>query len=97
MKVHNWTFLVLGCLGLLLQGIGSAMVAASRRDDVQGLGILVSILGALAIGIGGSFLAAGKGRTLWFGVLGVISPLGLLFLCVLQDRSLDGRQAEAVR
>jgi hypothetical protein len=30
-------------------------------------------------------------------VLGVISPLGLLFLCVLQDRSLDGRQAEAVR
>lgn len=88
MKVHNWSFLVLGCLGLLLQGVGSALTAEAGRNDVQlGLGILVAVLGALAIAVGSCFLAVGKGRSCWFGLLGLLAPLGLLFLCVLEDRS----------
>ena len=88
MKVHDWSFLVLGCLGLLLQGIGSALTGTAGSADAQlGLGILVALLGALAIAVGSCFLAVGRGRSLWFGLLGLLSPLGLLFLCVLEDRS----------
>ena len=96
MKTHNWAFIVLGCLGLLLQGIGSALAGVGRKDEEVALSVLIIVLGGLAMGIGGSFLAAGKGRSLWFGLLGVISPLGLLFLCVLEDRSLkQGAAASA--
>jgi drug/metabolite transporter (DMT)-like permease len=88
MKVHNWSFLVLGCLGLLLQGIGSALTAAAGRNDtLLWLGILVAVLGAVAIAAGSSFLAIGKGQSPWFGLWGLLSPVGLLFLCVLEDRS----------
>ena len=96
MKTHNWAFIVLGCLGLLLQGIGSALAGVGRKDEEVALSVLIIVLGGLAMGIGASFLAAGKGRSLWFGLLGVISPLGLLFLCVLEDRSLkQGAAASA--
>lgn len=97
MKMHNAAFIVLGCLGLLLQGVGSALFQVrSRSDTAIALGVLVSLLGAIAIGVGGCFLAVGRGRSLWFGLLGVISPLGLLFLCVLEDRSLKQGAAAPV-
>jgi len=96
MKTHNAAFLVLGCLSLLLQGIGSALIQVrSSGNTACGLGIFVIILGALAMAIGASFLAAGKGRSLRFGLLGLLSPLGLLFLCVLEDRS-SGQAAAGV-
>ena len=88
MKVHNMSFLVLGCLGLLLQGIGSALTTTAGGSDVQlGLGIVVALIGALSIAIGSAFLAVGKGRSAWYGALGLLTPVGLLFLCVLEDFS----------
>ena len=86
MKVHNVAFLVLGCLGLLLQGIGTALMGVARQDEQMALGVLVAVLGALCMGAGSSFHAVGKGQSLWFGLLGILSPIGLLFLCVLPDR-----------
>ena len=86
MKTHNSAFLALGCLGLLLQGIGSALMS-SRSDETIALGVMVALLGALSLGVGGAFLAVGRGPNFWFGLLGLLSPLGLLFLCVLEDRS----------
>ena len=86
MKVHDVAFLVLGCLGLLLQGIGTALTGVARQDEQIALGVLVAVLGALCMGVGSSFHAVGKGQSLWFGLLGIISPIGLLFLCVLPDR-----------
>jgi septal ring-binding cell division protein DamX len=96
MSVHNWAFVVLGILGLLLLGIGTALYqepsdlnqqyqGASDRNQ-QTLGIIVAVLGLYVIGMGAAFHAVGKGRSLWFGLLGLFSPIGLLFLCVLQDR-----------
>ena len=87
MKVHNWSFLVLGCLGLLLQGVGLALMETAGRDVGVGVGILVSLLGAAALAAGSCFLAVGKGQSPWFGLLGLLAPIGLLFLCVLEDRS----------
>ncbi len=97
MKTHNAAFLVLGCLSLLLEGVGSVLLASARSsaDDALALGILLTIVGALAMAVGASFLAAGKGRSLLFGLLGLLSPLGLLFLCVLEDRS-SGQAAAGV-
>jgi hypothetical protein len=86
MKVHNMSFLVLGCLGLVLQGVGSALTTtAGRSDALLASGIVVTVLGALAVALGSSFLAVGKGRSPWYGALGLLTPIGLLFLCVLED------------
>jgi drug/metabolite transporter (DMT)-like permease len=87
MKVHHVAFLVLGCLGLLLQGIGTALFSEPGHGDQEAIGILVALLGALCIGLGSSFHAVGKGQSPWFGLLGILSPIGLLFLCVLADRT----------
>ena len=92
MSVHNLSFLILGFLGLLLQGVGSAMVTVSmseRRADetVLGIGVFLLVLGPIVLGAGSAIYAAGKNRTPFFGLLGLVSPLGLLFLAILQDRS----------
>jgi len=97
LSIHNWAFIVLGCLGLLLQGIGTALIEMHSSADQESLGIFVALLGALVIGIGGCFLAVGKGRRPWIGLWGMLSPLGLLFLCVLQDRRSEQTVTETPR
>jgi len=54
-----------------------------------------------ALFICGCFMySKGKGRSFWWGILGVLGPLGLLVLYVLKDRSkiiLKNRQKNQLR
>ena len=87
MSVHNLSFIILGFLGLLLQGVGSALLTVARSDAAFGIGVFLLILGPLVLMTGSGIYAAGKKRTPAFGLLGLISPLGLLFLAILKDGS----------
>ena len=94
MHVHNLTFIVFGTAGMVLQTVGSVLIKSSYDDRLRsahnlqvGLGISVLILGALLLGVGAAFFAVGKNRRPWFGLLGLASPVGLLFLAVLQNRT----------
>ena len=94
MHVHNLTFLVFGTAGMVLQAVGSVLIKSSYDDRLRsvhnlqvGLGISIVILGSLLVGVGAAFLAVGKNRRPWFGLLGLASPVGLLFLAVLQNRT----------
>lgn len=94
MHVHNLTFLVFGTAGMLLQTVGIVLLKSAYDDRLRSvhyllvsLGISVLILGGLLLGIGGAFFAVGKNRRPWFGLLGLASPVGLLFLAVLQNRT----------
>ena len=87
MSVHNLSFIILGFLGLLLQGIGSALLTVARTDAAFGIGVFLLFLGPIVLTAGSAIFAAGKNRTPAFGLLGLISPLGLLFLATLKDRS----------
>jgi hypothetical protein len=109
MKAFRYAFVVLGCVGLLLNGIGLALILDSQPDRIAhggyritylrgsdtelGIGILVTILGPLTLATGCILLAIARGRSWKFGSLGLLAPVGLLFLCVLEDRSL--KQSDA--
>lgn len=100
MKIHYWAFLVLGCLGVLLGGVGSGLIVAgaeehgSKADVLIGCGVFLVIFAHFTLVAGCIFLAIGRGRSWLFGLLGLLAPLGLLFLCVLQDRSADQHAAK---
>ncbi len=89
MSIHNVSFLILGFVGLLLQGIGTALAVEASSDDVYGIAIFLVLLGPVLLASGSAIYAVGKGRKPIFGLLGIISPLGLLFLAILQDQSGD--------
>ena len=50
-------------------------------------GLFMGILGVIFMPIGAGFYAKGKNRSLWFCLLGCFSPIGLIILAVLEDRS----------
>ena len=82
MKSGATIFVVLACVGLLLAGIGSAVM-----PQAKGAGIVVAIVGYGLIALGSGFLATSKGRHPAWGLLGLLTPIGLVFLSVLQDAS----------
>ena len=89
MTVNNVSFLILGIVGLLIQGFGTALLMISeksRDDNVFGIAVALVILGPVMLAIGSAMYAAGKGRKPLYGLLGLLSPVGLLFLAVLEDR-----------
>ncbi len=95
LSIHNLSFLVLGVVSMVLQGIGNALIVISidARGPLEevglGVGITLAILAPVLMAIGGSIYCAGKNRTAWLGLLGLLSPLGLLFLAVLEDRTVQ--------
>ena len=84
MTVHNMSFLVLGIVSLILQGIGFALIREYRSEET---GILLLILAPVLMAIAASFYSTGKKRAILWGFLGLLSPVGLLFLALLEDRS----------
>ena len=51
------------------------------------IGIVIAIIGFLLMAVGSAFYAVGRKRSSWFGLLGLLTPIGLLFLAVLKDRN----------
>jgi drug/metabolite transporter (DMT)-like permease len=94
MKIYRYTFVVIGCIGLLLNGIGATLIVDSQQsgygrgsETELGIGVMLAILGPLVVAAGSVFLALGRGRSWKYGLLGLLTPLGLLFLCILEDHS----------
>jgi hypothetical protein len=50
-------------------------------------GVVLVVLAPVLMAIGGSFYCVGKKRSAFWGLLGLLSPLGLLILAVLADHS----------
>jgi len=66
-----------------------------QTDSTQKtIGILVALIAHVLIAVGATFFAIGKRRSPWFGLLGLLSPIGLLFLAVL-DQDSNGHEANA--
>lgn len=94
MNVYRYAFVVMGCIGLLLNGIGMGLITSSQQsgyrlgsDTELAIGALLAILGPIVVAAGSVFLALGRGRSWKYGLLGLLTPVGLLFLCILEDHS----------
>lgn len=77
-------------LGLILQ-LGSRMMVAGQDPDtwgVWGLGILV---GWVLVIIGCAYYAKGKGYNGAWGLLGLLSIIGLIILVLFRDRHKEAR------
>ncbi|CAN5831468.1 hypothetical protein BH09VER1_BH09VER1_47510 [soil metagenome] len=85
-KKYNRISLLLGVPGILLQFLPSALVEPGHDNDWTSAALL---LGVVLFGTGLSFLAKSKGRSAWWGVLGILSVVGGLIIAILKDRSAD--------
>jgi hypothetical protein len=75
-KRLNSISLGLGVPGLVLQAVGNMSIGGQTGTIVTGVGLILLIIGL-------SFYAKMKGRSGWWGVLGLLSILGLIALAVL--------------
>jgi len=94
---YNRKSLALGIPGLLLQ-IGciftSNLIAAKAKSDgvapSDSLALLLgvgSLVGALLLIVGFGFYAKAKGHSAAWGLLGLLSCIGLLILAVMPDKT----------
>jgi len=77
-KSLNRQSLALGAPGLVLQGVGNVMHGAT--------GTLIQIAGAALLVVGLSTYARMRGRSPWFGALGLLSCIGIIALALLPKR-----------
>ena len=84
-SVRNVQSLPVGPLGVFLgrEGPGQHQADAAQKAS----SVIVGLLAHLLVAVGGAFFAVGRNRSPWFGLLGLLTPIGLLFLAVLEDRS----------
>lgn len=75
-KRLNSLSLALGAPGLLLQAVG----------NIGSSGLAVKVVGAALLVAGLSTYARMRGRSGWFGALGLLSCLGIIFLALLPKR-----------
>jgi hypothetical protein len=94
---YNRKSLMLGIPGLVLQ-IGclfiSNLIAAKAKSDgsvpsaaLLGACSLGSIIGTILLIVGLCYYAKAKGHSAVFGLLGLLSCIGLLILAVLPDKT----------
>lgn len=79
-KSKNLLSFVFGVPGLVLQGVGSSM---ARSGVDAGLGLLLQLAGGCLLIIGLGFYARMKGRNGAWGILGLLSCLGILILAFI--------------
>lgn len=70
--------------GLLLQIVGSALAKAGFLGWL--VGGPAALLGSVLLIMGCCFYAKAKGYAWWFGLLGLLSCIGLIVLYVLPDQ-----------
>jgi hypothetical protein len=67
---------------------GNSRGTTRQNDSTQRtIGVLIALIAHVLVAVGAGFYAVGKNRSPWFGLLGFFTPIGLLFLCVLKDKS----------
>ena len=69
--------------GILLQVAGRFLVARSQGTSI--IGVVLLVVGAIFFVWGCMNYAEGKGHSKWFGLLGLLSILGLIILVFLPD------------
>lgn len=78
----NRTSLLIGAPGLILQVIGHSI----RVGGNEGLGLTIALIGGVLLIVGLSFYARAKGYHGAWGLLGLLSCLGLLILALMPDK-----------
>lgn len=90
-KKYNRLSLLFGVPGILLQLFPSAFGAAP--NSFAATGTVIFSVGLLIIGL--AFYAKSKNRSGWWGLMGLLSIVGLLVLAILKDRSLAPSRNES--
>ncbi len=83
-KKYNRFSLLLGVPGILLQLFPSVLGAAPNSTAATGTYCLG--VGLLIVGL--AYYAKSKNRSGWWGLMGLLSIVGLIVLAILKDRSL---------
>jgi hypothetical protein len=84
-KLNGISFLF-GVPGLLLQSYGNMMRGAGGPGAVTGAPIM--LLGTALLIVGLTFYARMRGQSPWFGLVGLLSCIGLIILVVLPKKCL---------
>lgn len=82
---QNRTSFMFGVPGIVLQFVGWLM----QGDTIPGgspLGLVVQVVGTVLLIVGLSFYARAKGHHPAWGLMGLLSIIGLIVLAVLPDR-----------
>lgn len=74
-------------IGVLLQVAGRMMAERGTPD----IGLIVALVGVVVFIWGCGQYAKGKGHSVWFGALGLLSIIGLIVLAVMPDKHKDAR------
>ena len=88
----NRKSLTLGIPGIVLQIAGNIMVnvggvnATQPNTPIILLGVVVALTGTVLLIMGLSMYAKAKGQSGWWGLMGLLSCLGLIVLAVLPDK-----------
>ncbi len=81
--LNTWSF-VFGIPGLILQATGNMMYGTTGR----GVGLLVLLVGTALLIVGLGFYARSRGQSGVYGLLGLLSCIGLVILAVLPRKCL---------
>jgi glycerol uptake facilitator-like aquaporin len=92
---YNNISLALGVPGLILQIAGNVMMRSG--PDKEGVGLLVGIIGTALLMGGLMMYARAKGRSPAWGLMGLLSIIGLIVLAMLEDRAPSGKARAAGR
>ena len=83
-KYNNMSFLY-GVPGLVIQVAGGFMEWGDMM--IPGMGRLVALVGLVLFIVGLCYYAKAKGREATWGLMGLLSLIGLIVLACLKDRS----------
>jgi hypothetical protein len=87
-KKENNISLLLGVPGLIMQIAGTFVASAAQQQGGSPLiGNGISLVGTLLLISGLCFYAIAKGRSPLWGLMGLLSCIGLIVLAILKDES----------
>lgn len=86
---YNNISLALGAPGIILQIVGIVIATKPERES---LGRSVMALGSLLLVAGLAMYAKAKGRSPAWGLMGLLSWIGLIVLAMLKDNTINPRR-----
>ena len=85
-KELNKKSLMLGIPGILLQIVGRVIMTTQGEGAMSLVGVVVALVGTVMLIAGLSWYARAKGHSGWWGLMGLLSIIGLIILAVLPDK-----------